>query len=183
MTRSTRLAKNASSEARGPSLGLQQDQARADDEGTELSLEERMNRIRNEFVQEALPDVPAIPGFHLCWLSTTHSYDTIHRRMRLGYVLVRQSEVPGYQVGKMNSGEDEDHVRCNEMILAKVPMEIYQMIMQEFHHDRPLREEEAISARIAEFTKADAQGKDLTVRDEGFEERELVRRAKVPTFT
>ena len=35
----------------------------------------------DEWTQSALPKVPDIPGFHLCWLSTTNSYDTIDKRI------------------------------------------------------------------------------------------------------
>ena len=34
---------------------------------------------------EALPKVPVIPGWHCCWLSTTHNTDTPYARMRIGY--------------------------------------------------------------------------------------------------
>lgn len=177
----TRISKSRNV-SRETHVARQQDHERANDEGTALSMEERLAMIRNEFVQEALPTAPDIPGYHVCWLSTTHGYDTIHRRMRLGYELVRQDEVPGYSVQKTSSGEYADYVMCNEMILAKLPEPIYQAIMREFHHDRPLAEEEAINARIDEFTQQDTRGKELTVRDEGMEERTLVRRAPVPVF-
>lgn len=177
-----RTAKNQAATARGSHLARRQDQERADDEGTALSMEERLAMIRNEFVQEALPTAPDIPGFHMCWLSTTHSYDTIHRRMRLGYELVRRDELPGFVVQKTSSGDYADYIMCNEMILAKIPVELYQAIMREFHHDRPLAEEEAINARIEQFTQQDTRGKDLTIRDEGMEERALVRRAPAPDF-
>jgi hypothetical protein len=36
-----------------------------------------------------------MPGWHLCWLTTTSAYDTIQKRMRLGYSAVRLG-VPGF---------------------------------------------------------------------------------------
>lgn len=160
----------------------QSDAARVDNEGTELTLEQRRRMLINEFTQEALPKPPEMPGYHLCWLSTTHSYDPIQRRLRLGYVLVKQEEIPGFEHNKTSSGEYAGLIMCNEMVLAKLPLEIYQMIMEEYHHNQPLREEEAIHAQIQEYEAKDSKGKSLTVRDEGFQENTLVQRRPVPEF-
>lgn len=170
-------------DTRGEHIAAQQDAERRDDDGTALSMEERMAMIREEFVQEALPKAPEIPGFHTCWLSTTHSYDPIERRLRIGYTLVSRSEVKGFEHFKAQSGDYGDNVMCNEMILAKIPTDLYQAIMKEFHHDRPLREEEAINDRIKEQEAQDDKGSDLLSREEGFEERALVKRRPVPNFT
>lgn len=142
-----------------------------------------MALIRNEFEQEALPKAPPIPGYHVCWLTTNSTYDPIQRRLRLGYELVRRDEVAGFEHLKTNSAEYADYVMCNEMILAKLPEPIYQMIMQEFHHDKPLREEEAINTRIQELTQSqDSAGTELVQREEGFEEQALVKRRPTPVF-
>jgi hypothetical protein len=182
-TADTRLVKNSVA-SRGEHPAAAQDAARVNDEGTNLNLEQRLAMLRDEFTQEALPRVPDIPGYHMCWLSTTHSYDPIQRRIRLGYQLVKQSELKGFEHMKASSGEYEGLIMCNEMILAKLPLEIYQMIMKEFHHDQPLREEEAIHEAIKEHeAKAtDSKGKPLTQREDGFEENNLVQRRPVPTF-
>ena len=50
-----------------------------------------------EMTQSALPKLPSMDGWHLCWLSTTNSYDSIDKRMRLGYVPVKSDELPGYE--------------------------------------------------------------------------------------
>jgi hypothetical protein len=61
-----------------------------------VSSDERRKMFRSEWMQEALPNPPAIPGFHLCWLSTTNQYDPIHKRVRLGYTPVKAEDVkPG----------------------------------------------------------------------------------------
>jgi len=54
-----------------------------------FASQERRRMFRDEFAQEALPNAPEIPGFHCCWLSTTHQYDPIHKRMRIGYTPVK----------------------------------------------------------------------------------------------
>lgn len=182
ITGDTRLRKSNDAAERGQHPAALQDRERANDDGTELTNEERLALLRNEYTQEALPRAPEIPGYHTCWLSTTHPYDPIHKRQRLGYTLVRQDDVVGFNHMKTSSGEYADYVMCNEMVLAKIPEALYQMIMKELHHDQPLREEEAINQRIQEFTERDGSGKELTVRDEGFEERELVKRRPAPVF-
>ena len=53
----SRINKNSAA-ARGEHPAQQQDSARRNDEGTAMSLEERMALVRNEFVQEALPKAP-----------------------------------------------------------------------------------------------------------------------------
>ena len=71
----------------------------------------------DEWTQSALPKVPDIPGFHLCWLSTTNSYDTIDKRIRLGYTPVLADELPGFENYRVKAGEHVGHISCNEMLL------------------------------------------------------------------
>lgn len=180
----TRLAKSSAPQVRGRPLGAQQDAQRANDEGTALTLEQRAALLRNEFAQEALPKAPDRPGYHRCWLSTTHSYDTIQKRLRLGYELVRKSDVQGFEHMKAQSGEYADYVMCNEMVLAEIPEELYQVIMREFHHDQPLREEEAIRAQIQQMDEGarDQKGQALLEVEEGMTESNLVNKRAVPVF-
>lgn len=113
-------------------------------DGTMTSKVERRFNFRDEWTANALPTPPGIPGFHLCWLSSTSSSDPIHKRMRMGYVPVKVEEVPGFEHYKMKSGEWEGMVSCNEMILFKIPLEIHQEMMSYFHHEQPLAEESMI---------------------------------------
>ena len=83
-------------------------------------------------------------GWHLCWLSTTNSYDSIDKRMRLGYVPVKADELPGYEDYRVKSGEHVGFISCNEMLLFKLPMDIYQEVMTYHHHDKPREEAEKI---------------------------------------
>lgn len=64
----------------------------APEENFPLTKERR--RARNEFQQTVLPNIPDIPGYHLCWLATNSQYDPIHRRFTLGYTPVRADEMP-----------------------------------------------------------------------------------------
>jgi hypothetical protein len=139
-----------------------EDAARQSDDGTALTLEQRRAMIRNEFLQEALPRVPEMSGWHLCWLSTTNSYDPIHKRMRLGYVPVKVEELTGFDSMRMTSGEFAGCVSCNEMLLFKIPSETYQAIMAEFHHNMPLEEEDALRRQLDELEGSrDRTGKKL----------------------
>ena len=52
----------------------------------DIARKERLDAFRDKWQNSALPDIPgnAIPGFHLCWLSTTNTYDSIDKRMEIG---------------------------------------------------------------------------------------------------
>ena len=113
-----------------------------------MTTAERQQLIRSEFQQEALPSAPAIPGFHTCWLSTTSSYDPIHKRMRMGYTPVSADDVPGMEASRMKSGEFAGMITCNEMALFKIPTEVYLEIMNEFHHNIPMESEATIKEQM-----------------------------------
>jgi hypothetical protein len=49
----------------------------------EVSEDDRLEMFRNQLFNDALPDLPDIPGYHVCWLTTTNSRDPIHRRTQL----------------------------------------------------------------------------------------------------
>ena len=72
------------------------DVARTQQDGTAMTLEERRQLLRSDWLQEVLPTPPKVPGWHFCWLSTTNSSDPIFKRLQKGYELVRNSEVPGF---------------------------------------------------------------------------------------
>ena len=115
---------------------------RAITENRELSDDDRMDMFRNAFYQSALPDLPQIPGYHVCWLTTTNPRDAIQNRMRLGYEMIKPEEVPGWEYTARKTGEYAGCIGVNEMLAAKLPSRLYQRYMKETHHDAPLREEE-----------------------------------------
>lgn len=151
------------------------DEPRTNLDGTGLSKAERMRMIKDEFKQEALPNVPAIPGWHTCWLSSTSTYDPLSKRERLGYVPVEPAELRGFKVERTTTASD-GLVRCNEMILYKIELDIYEAIMQEFHHDQPMREEEALKAQLKGQGHRDSDGRELG-EIEGFEDLAVKRDA------
>jgi hypothetical protein len=138
------------------------DQSRAAPETKMVSSEERRRMFRSEWLQEALPTPPEIPGFHLCWLSSTNQYDPIHKRMRMGYTPVKAEELQGFDNYRVKAGEHEGFVACNEMLLYKLPEDIYQEIMMEMHHNAPMDEQEKIKVQQDQLLNAkDSNGKRL----------------------
>lgn len=171
-----RLKKSDGATVRGDRAA--EDNSRTQADGTVMTMEERKRLLRSEFDQEVLPTPPKTPGWHYCWLSTTSSADPIYKRMQKGYEPVRVTDLPGFSSMIVSSGEFEGCISCNEMILFKLPEELYQDMMQFFHYEKPMEEEEFLRAN------AQGQGQDSNGRDlgevEGFDS--LARRVKTPTF-
>ncbi len=136
----------------------------------------------DEWTQSALPKLPELKGWHLCWLSTTNSYDSIDKRIRLGYVPVKSEELPAFDNYRVKAGEHVGFVACNEMLLHKIPMEMYQDIMLQMHHDAPNDEADKIRVQVEQLQGArDSSGKSLTgIEGEGF--GNIDRQAALPTF-
>ena len=115
-----------------------------------------------EWTQSALPKLPSLNGWHLCWLSTTNSYDSIDKRIRLGYVPVKSEEFPGYEDYRVKAGEHVGYISCNEMLLFKLPMDVFQEVMTHMHHDKPREESEKIRVQVENLQGArDSNGKSL----------------------
>ena len=157
-----------------------EDVRRLDNDGAGTTVSERRKMFRNEWTQEALPNPPTIPGFHLCWLSTTSSYDSIQKRIRIGYVPVTAEELTGFDTYRMKGGEFEGFIAVNEMVLFKLPNEIYNELMQELHHHAPNDEEGKLGQSAIRDYK-DSNGKQLTsIEGDGF--AELGARVRTPNF-
>ena len=114
-----------------------------------------------------------------CWLSTTNSTDPIYKRMQKGYEPVRASDVPGFAQYRATQGEFEGCVACNEMLLFKIPEELYQEYMLVMHYERPMEEEEILKAN-AVSNERDSNGHDLG-QVEGFDN--LARRVRPTQFS
>ena len=125
-------------------------------ENRELTDDERLEMFRMNLYNEALPDIPNIPGYHVCWLTTTNKSDTIQQRLRLGYELINGDDVPGMDLVTQKTGEYAGCIAVNEMIAAKLPNSLYQRYMQEAHYDAPLREEGKL-AETAELMREQAE--------------------------
>lgn len=155
------------------------DSDRVNKDGTSTTMDERRAMLRNDWGQTVLPQAPEIPGFHTCWLSTTSSVDPIYKRLQMGYELVKQSEITNIGNQRITSGEFEGCIAINEMLLSKIPNELYQEIMLINHYERPLEEEGMLRAN-AVIDEKDSAGKQLG-RVEGFDNLGKARR-NIPTF-
>lgn len=141
-----RLKKSSADTIRGDrSL---EDKDRTQTDGTALTMEERRALLRSDWNQEVLPTPPRSDKYHYCWLSTTNSSDPIYKRMQKGYEPVKSSEIPGFRDYRVTEGEFEGCVACNEMLLFKLPMELYQDLMSYFHNELPHEEEEMLRANL-----------------------------------
>ena len=147
-----------------------------------MSAQERRKMWSDEWTQSALPKVPVIPGWHLCWLSTTNSYDTIDKRMRLGYVPVTADEIPGFDSYRVKAGEHVGHVSCNEMLLFKLPMDVYQDVMAQMHYEAPREEVDRILSQAESAGAKDSSGRRLVQVEAGMDRYEQQQPNRAPVF-
>jgi len=127
-----------------------------------ISTQERKKMWSEEWTQSALPKLPDMEGWHPCWLSTTNSYDSIDKRIRLGYVPVKSEELPDYKDFHVKSGEHIGYVSCNEMLLFKIPMHVFQEVMTHMHHDKPREEAEKVMVQMENLQgQRDSNGRRL----------------------
>jgi hypothetical protein len=131
-------------------------------EDREMSEDDRLEMFRNQLFNDALPDLPDLPGYHMCWLTTTNPRDPIYRRMQLGYEPVKVEEVPGMAHASIKTGEYAGMLGVNEMLAFKLPLSLYEKFMQEAHHDAPLREEDKL-AEVAEMRRDQAERAGTTI--------------------
>jgi|TARA_R110000868_G_scaffold2590_9_gene18634 hypothetical protein len=113
-------------------------------ESRELTEGDRVEMFRQSFFQSALPDLPKIPGYHTCWLTTTNPRDSLAGRLRLGYEPIKPEEVPGWEYATQKTGDYVGMIGVNEMLAFKLPEDLYKLYMREAHHDAPLREEQKL---------------------------------------
>lgn len=161
-------------EARGV-RGIAEDAERVGDTGL-ISDEDLEQIIRDEFEHTSLPNPPVMPGYHLCWLTTTSQYDSMSKRSRLGYTPVRTGELPGFDPSNGQAlGGYESFVTCNEMVLCKIPEQRYRILMNYFHHKKPLEDEGTIVTKALSGGGAksrDAKGRSLVETGDGIDDLE-----------
>lgn len=107
----------------------------------EFTDPERRRRIQSVLAETLLPGLPKKDGWHRCWVSTSHPSDTPQRRMRLGYRYITYEDVQlaGW-VADTNAVKDGAFKGCvmwREMLAMEIPMQDYNDLMRELHHDAP----------------------------------------------
>ena len=178
----SRLKKSLKSSAREDRAS--EEASRSAPEDKFISKQDRRKMWSDEeWTQSALPKLPAMDGWHLCWLSTTNSYDSIDKRIRLGYIPVKPEEIPGYENYRVKAGEYVGYIACNEMLLFKIPMDVYQDYMLEMHHDRPRDEADKVRVQVENLQgQRDSNGRSLVnVEGEGLGNLDQ-QPSKVPVF-
>lgn len=123
----------------------------------ELTDTERLDALRMQYFQQTLPNLPEIPGYHVCWLTTQNPRDPLNGRIRLGYEPIRPADVPGYESVTLKTGEYAGFIGVNEMVAFKIPMRLYQQYMREIHHDEPDRQEEQLQAALRDAQETAAK--------------------------
>jgi hypothetical protein len=159
-----------------------EDASRRPPEEKFMSAQERRKMWSDEWTQSALPKTPVIPGWHLCWLSTTNNYDTIDKRMRLGYVPVTADEIPGFDSYRVKAGENVGHVSCNEMLLFKLPMDVYQDVMAQMHYEAPREEVDRILSQAESAGAKDSSGRRLVQVEAGMDRYDQQQPNRAPVF-
>lgn len=141
-----------------------EDLDRTYENGTALMMLERKALLRQEWNDDILPSIPPDGKYHYIWLSTTSQNDPIYRRQRLGYQLVRKEQLPHLALKSIAlSAEYEGYISVNEMVLARIELELYNELMLINHHERPLEEERLLKANIKKNIEEeeDSQGEKL----------------------
>ena len=139
-------------------------------ERRDLSDEDRINMFREQLFNDALPDLPPIPGYKTIWLTTSNARDPIQRRLQLGYEFLTPADVPGFEHATLKTGDYSGVIGVNEMIACKLPIRLWEAYMQEAHHLAPLRDEERIRDAVETMQEQARQSKGALIMEEGFEE-------------
>lgn len=150
-------------------------------ENRQISDAERVEAFRMAHFQFALPDLPKIPGYHVCWCTTTNPRDTIQMRTRLGYELVRGHDIPGWNGTAIKGGQFDGCIGVNEMIAMKLPLRLYELFMTEAHHNQPNFEQDKLNIAMQEAAAQAAAAK-AAIEEEGGTAA-LKQKVRAPRFT
>lgn len=126
----------------------------------------RLEEFRMMHAQAALPNIPTIPGYHVCWLTTNNPRDSLQQRIRLGYEPIKPEDVKGFDYAVGTEGATSGLIHVNEMVAFKIELGLYNLYMQDAHHHQPAFEETKLTQRVEEVQKqARAQGADVEEGD------------------
>lgn len=147
-----------------------------------LSKAEMIAKFRTEMYSNVLPTMPEIQGYHLCWLSTTNQYDPIAHRESLGYERVRPEDLPGMDHVTLSQGPFAGCIGLNELVLFKLPIDMWHEYMRIAHDERPYESEERVREIVNYARNAAQEGGGDVYLSSGTNELMTTRR-RVPTFT
>lgn len=144
---------------------------------------ERLEMFRAAHAQAALPDIPPIPGYHVVWLASNNSKDSLQMRHRQGYTPVVAEDVKGFEFVADKGGATDGLIRINEMVAYKLPMSLYNLYMRENHHYAPAREETKLTdAADAARQVLERKGSKVDTGD-GVEALRVLEQVPVPDFS
>lgn len=144
-------------DARLKATGRDSDESRETRGSNDPRVQDNMARsptplsARDRWQHNVLPNPPQIPGYRTIWLSTTNQQDSIARRMQLGYQFVKPDDLPGFELAAMKTGEYVGCIGINEMILCKLPEELWNIYMEELHHVAPNENIDALRYSAEQF--------------------------------
>lgn len=154
------------------------DGERGHDEQEELSEDERFELFQEDQISSVLPDLPLKPGYHVFWATTNNPRDPVARRLRMGYEFIRPSEIPGWSGLPVVNSPWGDVIQINEMVAMRIPLRLYNRMMNEVHHKRPLSEEEKIRSNLDSMRENAVRAGSRVVEGDGMPL--LVQRAPPP---
>ena len=160
MSDDSRLAKRAANNgtARADRLGSDRSQTENRESNDKVRASERRAMLRD--TNTLLPNPPQMEGYHCVWLTTTNQKDSIEHRQRLGYQLVKRSELPDFALNSQKSGElTDDRIMINEMVLAKIDIDDWKADMIDMHHTQPI--EEISKLKNSVHTMQDGRGRSI----------------------
>jgi hypothetical protein len=131
--------------------------------------------------QSVLPNLPPMTGYHVCWLTTSNPRDTVPNRLRMGYELITDRMVPGFEGASPKSAAYPGVLTVNEMVAARIPDRLYNRMMRHVHHDMPLSEEEKLRAKVESIKESGARDGARVLEGDGMPD--IVQRAKPPAFS
>lgn len=152
-------------------------------EDREATDAERLAMFRAAHAQAALPDIPPIPGFHVVWLTSTNSKDSLQMRARQGYIPVENQDVKGFEFTADKGGLTDGLIRVNEMVAFKLPMHLYNLYMRENHHHAPAREETKLTDTSQQVKQQATAMKSRVDEGDGVEALRLLESVPVPDFS
>jgi hypothetical protein len=176
----TRRLSSAPDERLGVDNGFH---VRDGDDDRDTLEDERFEAFRDSVTHSVLPNLPNMAGYHVCWLTTSNLRDSIINRQRMGYELIRATDLPGYDwsQSQMKTGDYAGVIAVNEMVAARIPISLYNRFMREVHHDQPLAEEEKLYNTVAAMKdEAERMGSYIEMGDGT---AGVVQRAKPMVFT
>lgn len=166
-----RLKKELTADLIGSRETTRRARDRAAPDAREQSTQDLLERFRQNMYTGVLPDLPEMPGYHVCWLSTTHPSDTIAKRLHMGYELISLAEYPALAHASVKTGEYAGCIGINEMIAARIPEELYQGYMEIAHHEAPRDLEESQVRKVDDLGEAARREKTaLIVEGDGNED-------------